>query len=101
MACRQLASSRSLALTWATLGFVNALPSEKTKVGTVWLPRLAFSTIAAASGCCSMSTTVKSMPSRTSCPLSRWQYPHHGVEYMVNVSGIEKLSLRASRLASL
>ena len=51
------ASAASFSLTWARLGLVCAEPSAKTRVGTVWLPLLACSTISAASGCCSMSTT--------------------------------------------
>ncbi len=69
---RQL-SEASLARTSLMPGLVCAVPSEYTSVGTVWLPRLWWATIEAASGCFSMSTTSKSMPSRSICDLSRWQ----------------------------
>jgi hypothetical protein len=42
-------------------------------VGTVWLPLLTFSTIFAASGTCSMSTSANSIPARFNCPFNRWQ----------------------------
>ena len=48
---------RASALTCASDGFVCAVPSAKTRVGTVWLPPLTCSTMNAASGTCSMSTT--------------------------------------------
>ena len=46
-------------------GFVAALPSGKSRVGTVWLPPLTDMTYSAVPGSCSMSTSVKPMPSRS------------------------------------
>ena len=50
-------SSASFCLTCAIDGFVCAVPSPYTRVGTVWLPPFADITTSAASGTCSMSTT--------------------------------------------
>ena len=58
--------------TWSDAGVGQREPSGNTRVGTVWLPSLTAMTKSAASGCSSMSTTsTKSMPSRSSWPLSR------------------------------
>ena len=50
-------SSASFCLTCAMDGFVWAVPSPYTRVGTVWLPLFADITTSAAEGSCSMSTT--------------------------------------------
>jgi hypothetical protein len=60
---------------------------ENTNVGTVWLPPLTFITSSAADSSRSMSTSSYSMPSRCSWALSRTQYPHQVVVYIVK-SGV-------------
>ncbi|CAB4962182.1 unannotated protein [freshwater metagenome] len=47
-------------------GFVSAVPSGNTTVGTVWLPPLTVSTKRAADWSCSMSTSSNSIPARAS-----------------------------------
>jgi hypothetical protein len=63
----------TLSLTCAIDGLGRAEPSGKSTVGTSWLPLLTFSTKAAASGSCSMFTSVYAIPSRSIWPLSRRQ----------------------------
>ena len=71
------ASSARRACTWAADGLTMVLPSEKSRVGTVWLPPLTLITNSAAAGSRSMSTSVISMPTRLSCAFRRLQNPHH------------------------
>ncbi len=67
-------------------GLDSTRPSGRRSVGTVWLPLLACSTKVAASASVSILISTNGTPARCNWPLSRLQYPHHVVLYIVRVS---------------
>jgi len=76
--------------TCETDGLVSVDPSPKRTVGTVKFPSLMPATIAAPSACSSMSISLKAIPARESCDLSRMQKPHHCVVKTVGRSAVGK-----------